>query len=142
MSTHDSHVEHWGPSLGPVVLDIGGEIGAVVVVTSTELEGTEIEIRRPPEPWAGRHVAVRARGAAGVATVAAVFGSLTAGRYELRIRGQSGGGSESVVVRGGDVVWHRFEGGRVSERPSAPLTHKHSEDTEQKHKEMEHSHAG
>jgi hypothetical protein len=113
-----AHAEHWGPSLGPVILDIGGEVGALVVSMPAHLEGAELEIRRPPEPWTGRHVAVRARSASTGSTCAAVFGGLHSGRYELRVRGERTGAPRPVVVRGGDVVWHRWEDTRSPEQPS------------------------
>jgi hypothetical protein len=78
--------ETTGASEGPVVLDIGGDIGALVVRTSDDLEGVEIEIRCLPEGWKGTHVAVRARPAPGPAVYAAVFAQLREGSYELRQR--------------------------------------------------------
>lgn len=82
-----AHVEETtGPSLGPVVLDIGGDFGAAVVRTPQRLDGTEIEIRRLPSEWDGTHVAVRLRPAPGSPVYAAVFGHLLEGAYELRRR--------------------------------------------------------
>lgn len=78
--------ETTGPSEGSVVLDIGGEVGALIVRTAHDLEGVEIEIRRRPEGWNGAHVAVRARPSPGTPVYAAVFGQLRAGSYELRQR--------------------------------------------------------
>ena len=75
-----------GPSSGPVLLDIGGRFGGLVLRVPRELDGTEIEIRRPSEPWTGRHVGVRARPMAGPDVFAAVFGPLEEGSYELRRR--------------------------------------------------------
>jgi hypothetical protein len=86
---HGGHVhveETTGPSLGPVVLDIGGDFGAAVVRTPQRLDGTEIEIRRLPSEWDGTHVAVRLRPAPGSPVYAAVFGHLLEGAYELRRR--------------------------------------------------------
>jgi hypothetical protein len=100
------HEEETGPSLGPVVLDIGGHFGAAVVRTPAELEGTEIEIRRVSSPWNGDHVAVRSRPGTTHPVFAAVFGPLEAGRYELRRRHAPG-----------DPTVHRLEvvGGEVAE---------------------------
>ena len=101
---HSSPGETTGPSLGPVVLDIGGDFGAAVVRTSHDLDGVEIEIRRLPSTWEGTHVAVRARPSAGLPVYAAVFGPLREGSYELRRRPVSN-----------DPTVHRFEvvGGEV-----------------------------
>jgi hypothetical protein len=98
--------ERNGPSEGPVVLDIGGSMGAAVLLTPPELEGLEIEIRRLPAPWDGTHVAVRERPSPGPAIYAAVFGQLHQGAHQLRLRGASSG----TKVLDIDVV-----GGAVSE---------------------------
>jgi hypothetical protein len=71
---------------GSVVLDIGGDIGAAILVAPASLTGVEIEIRRLGEPWTGRHVAVRARHLPDGTVNAAVFEALKRGRYEARIR--------------------------------------------------------
>jgi len=96
--------ERWGPSLGPVVLDIGGEVGAAIVTADSSLDGSELEIRRPPAPWDGRHVAVRERPGPGRPVSAAVFPGLRCGRYEVRVRGAGQGPVLRVVVRGGEVA--------------------------------------
>lgn len=103
------HREHWGPSVSPVVLDIGGDVGAAIVVTPERLTGAEVEIRRLREPWEGRHVAVRARPGPGATVFAAVFPALDAGAYELRVRGGGSGPPHQIVVSGGDIVWHHWD---------------------------------
>ena len=75
---------------GSVVLDIGGDVGAAIVVAPASLAGVEIEIRRFGEPWAGRHVAVRARHLPDRTVHAAVFEALQRGSYEARIRHSDG----------------------------------------------------
>jgi hypothetical protein len=102
------------PELGPsgegtVVLDIGGDRGAAVIVTPAELSGEEIEIRPVGGPWDGTHTAIRPRDLRDTVAHAGVFGSLPAGRYQLRIRRGDPvqAGSEQVVdlvVIGGEVV--------------------------------------
>ena len=103
MSAHTSHVPHAhqtqhahphqaeavpGPSdAGSVVLDIGPGAGAAVVLTPRALCGEEIEIRPAGTNWVGTHVAVRRRDSAGAPQYAAIFGALSAGRYEFRVRG-------------------------------------------------------
>jgi len=93
-----------GPSLGPVVLDLGGTVGALIVRTPAGLEGAEIEIRPASAAWLGTHVAVRAR-PSNPPAFAAVFGGLPEGAYELRLRPpRPGGAVERVEVIGGAVT--------------------------------------
>lgn len=77
---------------GPVVLDIGGDVGALVVTMPAELAGSEVEIgpRGDGGRAAGRrghehrpHVAVVARPVAGGLVHSLVFGELVEGDYEL-----------------------------------------------------------
>lgn len=100
-----------GPSeAGGVVLNIGEGIGAAVVRTPDSLLGSEIEIRRRKDPWAGRHVAVRQRHLPGGVICAALFDSLIEGRYEVRVR-HGAPGSPTVVleVKGGRVADVAFD---------------------------------
>lgn len=95
---------------GTVVLDIGGDVGAAVVVVPTSLAGVEIEIRAEGDEWAEVHTAVRERELPdGGSLQAAVFESLLAGRYHVRVRhGEPGATTTSFTVRGGvvtDVAW-------------------------------------
>jgi hypothetical protein len=81
--------EACGPSQGAAVLDIGGDIGAAVVQTTAANECAEIEIAPHGSEWDGTHVAVRRRIGTGANTEAifcAVFSSLPAGAYRVRIR--------------------------------------------------------
>ncbi len=99
--------EPGGP--GTVVLDVGGDIGALVVVAPPELTGEELEIRAQDEDWAGRHVAVLPRRLPGVTVPAAVFSSLTAGEYHIRRRGRPEEAAELIVrVIGGRVTEERW----------------------------------
>lgn len=88
---------------GPVVLDIGGDTGAAVVVGPAPLAGTELEIRPEGGRWDGHHVAFHRRPAAGPAATAAVFPQLAAGRWEVRLRDGSGGVA-GFEVAGGRVT--------------------------------------
>jgi hypothetical protein len=95
---------------GAVLLDIGGDVGALVLQMPASLAGTEIEIcpAGEPHPAARRsHVAVIARPVRGTVAHTAVFPELRHGRYELYRK--SDGPTEVVVeVRGGQVaeaVW-------------------------------------
>ncbi len=99
MGTHHHHGdgpgEHThevlpGPSpVASVVLDIGEGVGALIVRTTPDLDGQEIEIRRCGDPWRGVHTAVRRRVLPAGHQFAAVYGSLPAGRHELRRKGSA-----------------------------------------------------
>jgi hypothetical protein len=87
-----------------VVLDIGGDRGALVVYAPESLDGLEIEIRHPDNPWDGTHTAVRQRDLPGGTCFAGVFGSLPAGAYQARLRGVGEGPVVALSVTGGEVV--------------------------------------
>jgi len=100
----EAHNQHAG--LGPVLLDIGDDIGAVVLSMPAELAGQEVEAR----PVAGHpigfhlpHVGVLARSVAGGVSHTAVLGELPEGRYELYLR-PAGPVALTVAVRGGEVT--------------------------------------
>lgn len=93
-----------GPSAAASVLaDIGGTVGAAVLYVPESLAGLEIEIRPTGSDWDGTHTAVRERHVGGSVIWAAFFGSLPAGGYELRIRGDSSSVLD-LEVRGGHVA--------------------------------------
>ena len=117
---------------GSVLLDIGGDIGALVVTMPAELEGVEVEINRIDHPdhdhdhldhESGHHdhrhehdpghgphrphVAVVARPAASGVIHSLVFPELLGGRYELYQR-PAGPVQLSVTITGGavtEVAW-------------------------------------
>ena len=91
---------------GSVLLDIGGDVGALVVVMPAGMDGTEVEVR----PAHGRqehthhpHVAVVSRPVVGGQVPSLVFPELDQGRYELCVKGTDAV-CLSVAVRGGEVV--------------------------------------
>ena len=93
-----------GPTgAGSVLLDIGGDRGALVVRTEAAVVGREVEIRRVGEPWAGRHVAVRRRVVAGATFAAALFGPLPGAPYQVRWRDRQSAPGPVVSVRPGSV---------------------------------------
>ena len=68
---------------GPVLLDIGGEFGALIVMMPTTMAGAEVEICPSGEPRAAaprEHVGVHARPGG---ALTAVFPSVRRGVYEL-----------------------------------------------------------
>ncbi|HTZ43914.1 MAG TPA: hypothetical protein VMB79_08610 [Jatrophihabitans sp.] len=88
---------------GSVLLDIGGEIGALVVTMPAALAGHEVEARPVPGPGPLRHVAVLGRPVTGGVRHSAVFGELAEGEYELYLR-PDGPVRLTVRVCGGRVV--------------------------------------
>jgi hypothetical protein len=109
MVEDNSHAGH-----GPVVLDIGGDIGALIVTMPATLAGAEVEAR----PIAGAafdaysgghlpHVAVLARPGGPAVRHLAVFAELQDGEYELYLR-PDGAACLTAVVREAQVstaVW-------------------------------------
>ena len=91
MTTHHAstpaghtHGHTYGPSHdGSVLVDIGGDIGALVILTPPDLHGTEIELSPVDRDEATTHVAVRERHGTGATLHAAVFPSLVAGTYTV-----------------------------------------------------------
>ncbi|MCU1659816.1 MAG: hypothetical protein JWO57_4472 [Pseudonocardiales bacterium] len=89
---------------GPVLLDIGGDVGALVVTARPAMVGREIEIRPVdrPAPDHLAHVAVVARPTPHGLRHTAVFAELDEGDYELYDRAD-GALAVRVTVRGGHV---------------------------------------
>ncbi len=96
-----------------VVLDIGGEVGALILYAPAELSGAEIEIsgtgprthsivreRKVDQPAGGRHAAPPGPGDAAV--YAAVYPGLPAGIYTIWRDAQTPAGT--VQVEGGQVA--------------------------------------
>lgn len=87
---------------GSVLLDIGGNIGALVLHTSAELAGVEIEISRTGDDTHRSHVAVRERRGTGSVRYAAIYPALPAGDYTLwRPDGQP---ATRVTITGAQVT--------------------------------------
>lgn len=85
------------------MVDIGGDVGAAIVSTSSSLVGFEIEIRQRGAAWDGTHVAVRERHVSGGVMHAALFPTLECGTYEIRLRGDAASPVASFTVEGGRV---------------------------------------
>jgi hypothetical protein len=85
-----------------VVLDIGGNIGALVLHTPDELAGREIDIFRAGEERPAMHSAVRARELPGGSVHAAVYPVVPEGEYVIPAVGTLP--SLPVTIRGGDVT--------------------------------------
>jgi hypothetical protein len=75
--------EHAGPTgAGTVVLELGPGVGALVLITSPELEGTEIDVSLADDRYR-THAIVRRRLLAGGTQYAAVYPSLPPGSYTV-----------------------------------------------------------
>jgi hypothetical protein len=88
---------------GTVVLDIGGDTGAVVIHSPGWLDGAELEIRPVGSGWDGTHTSVRRRQLRQGTCFAAVFGAVAGGRHELRVRGSDTPPQLEVLVVGGAI---------------------------------------
>jgi hypothetical protein len=113
---------------GAVLLDIGGDIGALVVSMPASMVGLEVEIRPVGgrRPRAGRHeldhhvphhdhghlahVAVVARPTADGHVPSLVFGDLESGEYELFEKGRPDAVATRAAVSGGAVTTTAWPG--------------------------------
>ena len=69
---------------GTVVLELGADVGALILYTPADLDGAEIEISRDDDPGARRtHSQVRQRPMATATAYAAVYSGLAAGPYTI-----------------------------------------------------------
>ena len=80
LSHHHHHHHHGGAT---PVLDIGGEIGAVVVYLAAPTPSGELEMCPFGVPEGRFHTGVHDRDLAGFAVPVAVFPEVAAGRYQL-----------------------------------------------------------
>jgi hypothetical protein len=101
-----SHDHNHVAGQGPTVLDIGDDVGALVLYTTAEMVGAEIEISPDGEPDRRRHVAVHPRQFPGGTAYAAVYYGLAAGTYDLW--GADGSRALTVSIEGNEIteaVW-------------------------------------
>jgi hypothetical protein len=100
--SHDGPVEAGEPPKGgPVVLDIGGDIGALIAYCNDDQIGTEIHVRLNGEQRT-THTGVWARDLGASRVVVAVFPELTFGDYAILDRG--GDPVRRITIVGGSVV--------------------------------------
>jgi hypothetical protein len=97
---HHHHVDEVRAQ--PVVLDIGGDVGALLVYTDPELLGVEVEISPAGDDAARQHkqVLMRAVGHTNVAVL--VYDNLPEGVYTLWLGGVAK--ARNVRVAGGAVA--------------------------------------
>jgi hypothetical protein len=83
---------------GSVVLDIGGDVGALMLRTPPAMLDAEIELDSEDTPLSHTHSAVRERQLANGRSYAAVYPHLKAGRYVVR------GSGQRITIHGGRVT--------------------------------------
>jgi hypothetical protein len=83
---------------GSVVLDIGGDIGALVLRTPSLMAGREIDLTLQEDTSLRTHSAVRERRMSSGTSYAAVYPSLRAGSYTVE------GSGQRVTIVGGRVT--------------------------------------
>jgi hypothetical protein len=92
-----------GPSgPGTVVLELGADVGALVLYTPAELDGREIEISRDDQGARRTHSQVRPRHMTTGTRYAAVYPDLAAGPYTIWADEQDPAGR--VVITGSRVT--------------------------------------
>ena len=99
------------------VLDVGGEVGALVVYAPREYLGQEIELAPNDDLSQVVHTVVRERRVGGRQLFPAVFPSLAAGGYRICFRGARAGAR--VTVRGGAVAETTWLGPFSGIRPAS-----------------------
>ena len=83
---------------GSVVLDIGGDVGALVLHVPPAFDGREIELDPDDSSLPHTHSAVRERRLPGGSAYAAVYPSLRAGTYVVE------GSGQRITILGGAVT--------------------------------------
>jgi hypothetical protein len=92
-----------------VVLDIGEDLGALIVHTDPEMHGVEVEISPTEDEARLSHKEVLQRAMNGQPAFTAVFDGLSAGSYTLWVAGQPR--ARGVMIRGGTITeldWSRL----------------------------------
>ena len=85
-----------------VVLEIGGEIGALILRTDPSLHGSEIEISPADDDGHRSHKEVLERNINGEPAFTAVFDGLTRGAYTLWTEGKAR--ARDVRISGGEIT--------------------------------------
>jgi len=98
--THEH--DHDRPADEQSVLDVGGDIGALILTTGPEFEGHEIEVSPIDDPNARVHTAIRERRVADRVVYAGVYPQLKAGRYRIWIERPDL--TSLVTITGGEVA--------------------------------------
>jgi hypothetical protein len=108
--SHAHHHATGATGAGAVVLELGGDIGVLVLHAPAELHGTEIEISMSAPHGAHRtHSLVRERHTSSGVGFAAVYPGVPAGEYTIWQDPETPAGT--VTVTGGQVTSFFFPGG-------------------------------
>jgi hypothetical protein len=106
---HHSHahahaVEDYAARRHPefVVLELGEDLGALIVHTDSAMHGVEVEISPDGDPGPRSHKQVLERSIGGHAAFTAVFDGLGAGTYTLWAHGKAR--ARGVVIEGGVIA--------------------------------------
>jgi hypothetical protein len=97
-----AHTHDRAPQGGPVVMDIGGDIGGLIVRLDESLEGTELPIEFAEDPQRDIHTGVWRRTLGGETVVVAVYPELREGSYRIH-PGKDHAGA-SLDIAGGQVA--------------------------------------
>lgn len=101
------------PHPEPVVLDIGGQIGALIVYAEAELLDTPIEVSPADADEQKSHQHILERQMPGKTTYAAVFDKITEGKYTLWLHGQPRLREfEITAATVNEVDWRNAAGGK------------------------------
>jgi hypothetical protein len=107
--THTHHdASYWSrPHTEPIVLDIGEDVGALILYTPAALHGREIEISLLDPDSPRTHTAILERQIGNRTLFAGVYPALQAGEY--RLWGDDPSQPSQVTIVAGavaEVVWH------------------------------------
>jgi hypothetical protein len=104
MHAHPGPGENYSARPHPefVVLDIGGDVGALIVHTDADLHGTEVEISPAGEDDRRAHKDVLERSIDGRSAYTAVFYELAQGTYTLWSEGEAR--ARDVTIAGGTIA--------------------------------------
>jgi hypothetical protein len=89
-----------------VVLDIGGDVGALIIVTPARMAGKEIHVSPLHDPAGRTHALVRERRLGPASCHAAVYPALPAGDYTIWRNAGSPAGT--VRIDGGAATSYRW----------------------------------
>lgn len=102
---------------GSVVLDIGGDVGALMLRTPPSLNGREIDLTPDDASRPHTHSAVRERQLINAVSYAAVYPNLKAGLYTVEGTGQR------IVIVGGRVTEVDYD----TSLTHMPTSHSHTD---------------
>jgi hypothetical protein len=105
---HDPH--QVDPRAG-AILDIGGDVGALLISTDLQMVGAEVEIYPADRPDARTHTAIHRREVGSTVSASGLFPALDAGSYRLlRAKGAAPTDADPVLtITGGEVTTHRWD---------------------------------